>query len=185
MIACALFEPDIPQNTGAILRLGACFGVPIHIIHPAGFTLSDQNLKRAGMDYLSRADLIEHANWEAFQDWRQKDGRRLVALSTKGSIRLDEYRFEAGDVLLLGRESAGLPDHISQGADAVVRIPIRAKNRSLNVANAASIAVFEALRQTSQLPVGQAEAVLRNVRPAPSHDAPAITRSTPRKIPSA
>jgi tRNA (cytidine/uridine-2'-O-)-methyltransferase len=151
MIACALFEPDIPQNAGAILRLGACFGVPIHVIHPAGFALSDQNLKRAGMDYLSRADLIEHDNWEPFQTWRQKDRRRLVALSTKGSTRIDEHRFEADDVLLLGRESAGLPDHIRQAADAIVRIPIRTENRSLNVANAASIAVFEALRQTGQL----------------------------------
>ena len=151
MIACALFEPNIPQNTGAILRLGACFGVPIHIIYPAGFALSDQNLKRAGMDYLSRADLTEHDNWEAFQTSRQKDRRRLVALSTKGRVSVDGYRFEADDILLLGRESAGLPDHVKQGADAVVRIPIRAENRSLNVANAASIAVFEALRQTGQL----------------------------------
>jgi len=156
MIACALFEPDIPQNTGAILRLGACFGVPIHIIHPAGFALSDQNLKRAGMDYLSRADVIEHDNWDAFQTWR-KDRHRLIALSTKGSARIDGFSFEADDVLLLGRESAGLPEQIKQVADAVVRIPIRAENRSLNVANTASIAVFEALRQTGQLPRSDGE----------------------------
>jgi tRNA (cytidine/uridine-2'-O-)-methyltransferase len=152
MIACALFEPDIPQNAGAILRLGACFGVPIHIIHPAGFALSDQNLKRVGMDYLSRADLIEHDNWETFENWRRKDRRRLVALSTKGSERIDEFSSKVDDILLLGRESAGLPAHVKQSAEGVIRIPIRADNRSLNVANAASIAVFEALRQTGQLP---------------------------------
>jgi tRNA (cytidine/uridine-2'-O-)-methyltransferase len=154
MIACALFEPDIPQNTGAILRLGACFGVPIHIIHPAGFALSDQNLKRAGMDYLSRADLIEHDDWEAFHTWRQQSRCRLVALSTRGSERFDMYRFETSDILLLGRESAGLPAYVKQSAEAVVRIPIGPGNRSLNVANAGAIAVFEALRQTGQLPTG-------------------------------
>lgn len=152
MIECALFEPDIPQNAGAILRLGACLGVPVHIIHPAGFTLSDQNFKRAGMDYLSRADLIEHDNWKAFQAWREGRGRRVVALSAQGSERLDGFRFSAGDVLLLGRESAGLPAMIKQTADALVKIPIRAGNRSLNVAVAASIAVFEALRQTGEIP---------------------------------
>jgi tRNA (cytidine/uridine-2'-O-)-methyltransferase len=152
MIACALFEPDIPQNAGAIMRLGACLGVPVHIIHPAGFVLSDHNFKRAGMDYLSRADLIEHDNWDAFQIWRQERGRRVVALSAKGNERLDSFRFSADDVLLLGRESAGLPAAIRQSADAFVRIPMRAENRSLNVATAASIAVFEALRQTEKLP---------------------------------
>lgn len=152
MIECALFEPDIPQNAGAILRLGACLGVPIHIIHPAGFALSDQNFKRAGMDYLSRADLIEHDNWNAFKAWRLERGRRVIALSTSGSERLDGFRFSADDVLLLGREAAGLPDTIKQAADALVRIPIRAGNRSLNVATAASMAVFEALRQTGELP---------------------------------
>ena len=153
MIDCALFEPDIPQNAGAILRLGACFGVPIHIIHPAGFALSDQNLKRAGMDYLSRVDLIEHDNWDAFQAWQKDSGRRVIALSTQGNTRLDRFHFDANDVLLLGRESAGLPAHVKQSADALLRLPIKAGNRSLNVASAASIAVFEALRQTDQLPV--------------------------------
>jgi tRNA (cytidine/uridine-2'-O-)-methyltransferase len=152
MIECALFEPDIAQNAGAIMRLGACFGVPVHIIHPAGFALSDHNFKRAGMDYLSRADLVEHDNWDAFQIWRKEHGRRIVALSTQGSERLERFQFRADDVLLLGRESAGLPAHIKQSVDAVVRLPIKAENRSLNVANAASIAVFEALRQTAQLP---------------------------------
>ena len=152
MIVCALFEPDIPQNAGTILRLGACLGVPVHIIHPTGFALSDASLKRAGLDYLSRAELIEHSDWAAFEKWRGQSGRRIVPLSTKGRKRLEDFLFQADDVLLLGRESAGLPAHVFDRADATVRIPIQPQNRSLNVAVAAAIAVFEALRQTRQLP---------------------------------
>ena len=152
MIDCALFEPDIPQNAGTILRLGACFGVPIHIIHPSGFALSDRNLRRAGMDYLDRANLREHADWAGFVAWRQDAGRRLVALSTRGTARLHDFAFAPDDVLLFGRESAGLPDPVLAAADAVLRIPIRPGNRSLNVAAAAAIAVSEALRATDQLP---------------------------------
>jgi len=152
MIDCALFEPDIPQNAGTILRLGACFGVPVHIVHPAGFALSDRNFKRAGMDYLSRADLIEHADWEAFEAWRRAGKRRLIALSAHGRERLPGFAFRSDDMLLVGRESAGLPDSVLASADAVLKIPIAQGNRSLNVAVAASIAVFEALRQTRQLP---------------------------------
>ena len=151
MIDCALFEPDIPQNAGAIMRLGACFGVPVHIVHPAGFALSDRNFKRAGMDYLSRADLIEHVDWEAFEAWRRPTRRRLIALSAHGGEQLPDFAFRAVDVVLLGRESAGLPDSVISAADAALRIPIARGNRSLNVAVAASIAVFEALRQTGQL----------------------------------
>ena len=152
MIDCALFEPDIPQNAGTILRLGACLGVPIHIIHPAGFSLSDSNFKRAGLDYLSRADLIEHTDWAAFEKWRGQNRRRIVAFSTKGHERLEDFRFSVDDVLLFGRESAGLSAEIFGSADATVRIPLRPENRSLNVAVAAAIGTFEALRQTRQLP---------------------------------
>jgi tRNA (cytidine/uridine-2'-O-)-methyltransferase len=152
MIDCALFEPDIPQNAGTILRLGACLGVAVHIIHPAGFALSDTNLKRAGLDYLSRAELVEHSDWTAFREWRQKSNRRLVVLSAKAKDRLDAFRFRSDDVLLFGRESAGLPTAVLDSADAALRIPIQSGNRSLNVAVAAGIAVFEALRQTEQLP---------------------------------
>jgi tRNA (cytidine/uridine-2'-O-)-methyltransferase len=147
MIALALFEPDIPQNTGTILRLGACLGVPVHLIHPAGFALSDRNFKRAGLDYLSRADLIEHSDWEAFQAWRGAEGRRLVALSARGFEELPDFVFSPDDVLLLGRESAGLPPEVIGAADASVRIPMRRDNRSLNVAMVAAIASFEAMRQ--------------------------------------
>ena len=152
MIECALFEPDIPQNAGMVLRLGACLGVPVHIIHPSGFALTDRNLRRAGMDYLDRATLREHADWPAFQTWMAGSGRRLVAFSTRGSTLLHAFRFAADDVLMLGRESAGLPDAVLGAAAAVLRIPIRPANRSLNVAVAAAIGVSEALRQTDQLP---------------------------------
>lgn len=148
MIECALFEPDIPQNAGAVLRLGACFGVPVHIVHPAGFALTDRNFKRAGMDYLSRADIVEHDDWPAFEAWRRAAARRLVGLSAHATASLAEYEFGAGDIILLGRESAGLPEHVTAATDAMLRIPIRRANRSLNVATAASVAIFEALRQT-------------------------------------
>jgi tRNA (cytidine/uridine-2'-O-)-methyltransferase len=152
MIDCALFEPDIPQNTGAIMRLGGCFGVPIHIVHPAGFALSDRNFKRAGMDYLSRANVFEHPDWNAFEGWRQGGGRRLIAFSAHATLRLTDFIFRPDDILIFGRESAGMPDSVRAAADAVVKIPIVIGNRSLNVASAASMAVFEALRQTDQLP---------------------------------
>jgi len=152
MIASALYEPDIPGNAGAILRLGACLGVPVHIIHPSGFALTDRNLRRAGLDYRDRAELHEHRDWPAFEAWRQGDRRRLVALSTHGAARLTDFAFRPDDVLLFGRESAGLPVSVHAAADAVVRIPIRPGNRSLNVATAAAIALAEALRQTDQLP---------------------------------
>jgi tRNA (cytidine/uridine-2'-O-)-methyltransferase len=152
MIDCALFEPDIPQNAGTILRLGACLGVPVHIIHPSGFALSDRNFRRAGMDYLDRANLREHADWQAFGLWRRTARRRLIALSTRGSIALHAFAFRPDDVLLLGRESAGLPEPVRAEADSVLRIPVLPGNRSLNVAVAAAIALAEALRQTDQLP---------------------------------
>ncbi|MGQ7794231.1 tRNA (cytidine(34)-2'-O)-methyltransferase [Faunimonas sp. B44] len=152
MVACALLEPDIPQNAGAIIRLGACLGVSVHIVHPCGFVLTDRHLRRAGMDYLDRATICEHRDWPAFQAWRTAAGRRLVALSTHGRIALHDFAFAPSDVLLLGRESAGLPLPVQQSADAVLRIPLAAGNRSLNVAVAAGIAVAEALRQIGDLP---------------------------------
>ncbi|MBK1624213.1 tRNA (cytidine(34)-2'-O)-methyltransferase [Afifella marina] len=152
MIDIALFQPDIPQNAGAILRLGACFGATVHIIHPAGFVLSDRNLKRAGMDYVELAALREHDDFAAFEMWRREAGRRLVALTTHGRESLPDFAFTADDILLLGRESAGLPSDVRGRVDRLLRLPIRPATRSLNVANAASIALFEALRQTGGLP---------------------------------
>ena len=152
MIRLALYQPDIAANTGAILRLGACLGVPVHIVHPAGFALSDRALRRAGMDYLDQAERIEHADWAAFENWALADGGRLLALTTRGETRLPDFAFRPDDILLLGRESAGLPDAVLASAGARLRIPLRAAARSLNVALAAGIAAAEALRQTGALP---------------------------------
>ena len=152
MIRLALYQPDIAANAGAILRLGACLGVPIHIIHPAGFALSDRSLRRAGMDYLDRAERVEHTDWTAFETWREGETGRLVALTTRGETRLPDFAFRPDDILLLGRESAGLPEPVLTSADARLRIPLKSGARSLNVAVTTGIATAEALRQTSQFP---------------------------------
>jgi tRNA (cytidine/uridine-2'-O-)-methyltransferase len=152
MIRLALYQPDIAQNAGTILRLGACLGVPVHIVHPAGFALSDRTLRRAGLDYLDMAERVEHADWAAFETWAKPDGGRLVAMTTRGETRLPDFAFRPDDILPLGRESAGLPDPVLAGADQRLRIPLREGARSLNVALAAGIATAEALRQTSQFP---------------------------------
>lgn len=142
----ALFEPDIPQNTGSLIRLGACFGVPIDIIEPCGFLWSEPKLRRAGMDYLGEADITRHASWNAFRAARS--GARLVLLTTKGAQSYLDFAFAASDILLLGRESAGVPQDVHEAADARLLIPMRAGLRSLNVAMAGAIVLSEALRQT-------------------------------------
>lgn len=152
MIDLALFEPDIPQNAGAVMRLCACFAAPLHVIQPAGFDLSDRRLRRAGMDYLALVELRRHRDWAAFEAWRIGEGRRLIALTAHGDTPLAAFAFQSGDVLLLGRESAGLPPHVHEAADARLRIPIRREARSLNLAMAAAIALYEALRQTGRIP---------------------------------
>lgn len=143
----ALFEPDIPQNTGAILRLAACFGVPVDIIEPCGFLMDDRRLRRAGMDYLAGVDLERHRSWEAFHAARRDD--RLVLLTTRAPLVYTEFRFRPGDVLLLGRESAGVPEPVHAAADSRLRIPLVPGRRSLNVALAAAMVLGEALRQTA------------------------------------
>lgn len=145
----ALYEPDIPQNAGAILRLGACFGVAIDIIEPCGFVLDDRRLKRAAMDYLARVEVARHASWTAF---RQSRPGRLVLLSTKARLPYHRFAFACDDVLLLGRETAGVPPEVADAVDASVLIPMRPGLRSLNVALAASLVLGEALRQTALLP---------------------------------
>jgi tRNA (cytidine/uridine-2'-O-)-methyltransferase len=142
----ALFEPDIPQNTGALIRLGACFGVPVDIIEPCGFLWSEPKLKRAGMDYLGEADITRHASWSRFR--AAQTGARLVLLTTKGAISYLDFAFAPSDILLLGRESAGVPPEVHDAADARLLIPMRAGLRSLNVAMAGAIVLSEALRQT-------------------------------------
>ncbi|MHA1522986.1 MAG: tRNA (cytidine(34)-2'-O)-methyltransferase [Alphaproteobacteria bacterium] len=151
-LALALYQPDIPQNTGALLRLGACLDVAIHIIEPAGFRLDDKRIARAGLDYRQRARLVRHGDWEAFQTWRRQSGGRLIALTTKASAPYTQMSFRPDDILLLGRESAGLPEAVHQAVDARVTIPLMAQTRSLNVAMAAAIVLGEALRQTEQFP---------------------------------
>ncbi|GAA0575047.1 tRNA (cytidine(34)-2'-O)-methyltransferase [Rhizomicrobium electricum] len=142
----ALFEPDIPQNTGALIRLGACFGVPVDIIEPCGFLWSEPKLKRAGMDYLGEADITRHASWGRFR--AAQTGARLVLLTTKGAVSYLDFAFAPSDILLLGRESAGVPPEVHDAADARLLIPMRAGLRSLNVAMAGAIVLSEALRQT-------------------------------------
>jgi tRNA (cytidine/uridine-2'-O-)-methyltransferase len=147
----ALFEPDIAQNTGTILRLCACLGLEAHIIEPAGFASSDRAFRRAGMDYLDQVALTRHVSWRAFLRWRADRGNpppRLIVFSTKATRSYLDHRFEADDVLLFGRESAGLPDEVHAAADARLVIPMQAGLRSLNVAMAAAMAAGEALRQT-------------------------------------
>ncbi len=153
----ALFQPDIPQNVGAALRLGACLGVPVEIIEPCGFPFSDKGLRRAGLDYIDRARLTRHASWRAFAKVRgPASSERIVLLTTAAAHSYHEFEFEADDILLVGRESAGAPEHLHNTADARVRIPMAPGARSLNVVVAAAIALAEGLRQTGGLRSPQA-----------------------------
>ncbi len=147
----ALYQPDIPQNTGTILRLGACMGVPVSIIEPCGFPFSDRGLKRASMDYLRQADISRHESWAAFLAVRPA-GNRLVLATTGSELPYTEFAFASDDILLFGRESAGVPEAVHNAADARLIVPMRAETRSLNVAVAAAMVLGEALRQTSQFP---------------------------------
>ena len=144
----ALYQPDIPQNTGTMLRLCACLGVEAHIIEPAGFPVSDRHFRRAGMDYLDQVEIMRHASWAAFTDWRIANNLRVVLFTTKAAQPYLDYTYRADDILLMGRESAGIPDEVAATADARVVIPIAAGLRSMNVAMAAAMALGEALRQT-------------------------------------
>jgi len=145
----ALYEPDIPQNTGTILRLAACLGIDAHIIEPAGFPSSDRAFRRAGMDYLDQVVIVRHASWAAFERWRKEAGSRLILFTTRASASYLDHAFRPDDVLLFGRESSGVPDEVHSAADARLVIPMRTGLRSLNVAMAAAMAAGEALRQTA------------------------------------
>lgn len=149
-VSFALYEPDIPQNAGNIFRTAACLGMSVHVIEPCGFALSHSKLRRAGMDYIDHLALVTHSSWTAFTD--AKPYQRLVLLTTKGDVSLPEFRFEAGDCLLLGRESAGVPEHIHEFADQRLGLPMRDGLRSMNVSVAGAIAGYEALRQLQGLP---------------------------------
>lgn len=144
----ALYQPDIPGNTGTILRLAACLGLGVDIIEPAGFDISDRNLRRAGMDYLASVSLARHVNFERFEEWRRESGRRLVLASTKAAERYTDFAYRPDDILLFGRESAGVPETVHDRADARVIIPMVEWQRSINVAMSAAMIAGEALRQT-------------------------------------
>jgi tRNA (cytidine/uridine-2'-O-)-methyltransferase len=149
----ALYEPDIAQNTGTILRLCACLGVQAHIIEPAGFPVSDRTFRRAGMDYLDQVTLTRHVSWAAFEQWRREEQRDLVLFTTRAATPYLKHRFSTDSVLLFGRESAGVPDTVHAAADARLTIPMRPGLRSLNVAMACAMVVGEALRQTGETQV--------------------------------
>ncbi len=146
----ALYEPDIPQNVGAFIRLAACLAVPLDVIEPCGFPLDDRRIRRAAMDYYDLARVTRHASWAAFR--RDRPPGRLVLLTTRGAETFPDVAFRPDDILLMGRESAGVPDEVHDAAGLRLRIPLQPGARSLNVALAASMVLSEALRQTSGYP---------------------------------
>ncbi|WP_300302976.1 tRNA (cytidine(34)-2'-O)-methyltransferase [Ferrovibrio sp.] len=146
----ALFEPDIPPNLGTILRLGACLGIPVHVIEPCGFPFSVQAVRRSAMDYLEHAEIHRHDSWEHFAS--ERPAGRLVLMTTKAAIPYTEFRFAADDILLLGRESKGAPDYVHAAAEARLLIPLKLGLRSINVATAAAMVLGEALRQLDAFP---------------------------------
>lgn len=147
-VELALYQPDIANNTGTLIRLGACLGTTIHLIHPTGFPFSAKALARAGLDYVDHAMVQEHDSWTAFNAWRGEQGRRLVLLTTKAQTSAYAVAYQAGDILMVGRESAGVPDAVADACEVRVRIPMRDGLRSINVALAATLILGEAKRQT-------------------------------------
>ena len=148
----ALYEPDIPQNTGTILRLCACLGLEAHIIEPAGFPATDRAFRRAGMDYLDQVEIVRHASWAAFEDWRRGKRLSLVLVTTAAERSYLDHSYRDDEMLLFGRESAGVPPAVHAAADVRLRIPMRPGLRSLNVAMAVALVAGEALRQTGGFP---------------------------------
>jgi len=146
----ALYQPDIPQNTGAVFRLATCLNLPVDIIEPAGFVLNDANLRRAGMDYLDQTQIVRHMSWEAYV--KAAKPARLVLLTTAATQRHVDFKFDAQDTLMVGRESSGVPDDVHDRADARIRVPMQPDARSLNVVTALTFALGEALRQVDGFP---------------------------------
>ncbi|MDA1310925.1 MAG: tRNA (cytidine(34)-2'-O)-methyltransferase [Proteobacteria bacterium] len=151
----ALYQPDIPQNAGTIMRLAACFGIPLDVVEPCGFIFSDTKLRRAGMDYAERAVIDRHSSWEVFQASRAPG--RLLLMTTKAAVSIADFEFQPDDILMLGAESSGVPEVVHQAVDARVRVPMRQGMRSLNVAVCAGIVLWEAMRQTGQQTERQTE----------------------------
>ncbi|WP_262691117.1 tRNA (cytidine(34)-2'-O)-methyltransferase [Kordiimonas aestuarii] len=151
----ALFEPDQPQNTGTMLRLAACMGVPAHVIEPCGFPFSHKAFRRSAMDYAHLVDLRHHIDWHSFNEARQKAGNRLILLTTKADGTYTGFEFKANDILIVGSESNGAPAHVHKSADARVTIPMAAGARSINVAVSMAMVLGEAIRQTASWPEGR------------------------------
>jgi tRNA (cytidine/uridine-2'-O-)-methyltransferase len=147
MLRLALYQPDIPQNAGTMIRLCACLGVAVDIVEPAAFDVSDRHFRRSGMDYLERAAIARHDGFSAFEAWRRAAGHRLILAETDGATAHVDFAFRPGDIVMVGRESAGVPAEVYAAADASVHVPMRPGLRSLNVAVAAAIVLGEALRQ--------------------------------------
>jgi len=143
----ALFQPDIPQNTGTVLRFAACLGLEAHLIEPAGFPATDRAFRRAGMDYLDKVNLVRHASWEEFERWRAGERLRVVLLTTHAAASYLDHRFEPRDILVFGRESSGVPDRVHAAADVRLVVPMQPGLRSLNVAMTCAMVAGEALRQ--------------------------------------
>lgn len=148
----ALYQPDIPQNTGTILRMATCLGLHVHIIEPCGFTLNDRTLRRAGMDYLERSSITRHLSWKHFDEWVSAGHKRLVLATTKAAKSYLTHQFENNDILLFGRESAGVPENVHERADIRITIPMCEGERSLNLAISTAIITSEALRQLGNFP---------------------------------
>jgi tRNA (cytidine/uridine-2'-O-)-methyltransferase len=147
MLRLALYQPDIPQNAGTMIRMAACLGVAVDIVEPAAFDVSDRHFRRSGMDYLERAAVTRHDGFAAFDAWRRATGHRLILAETDGATSHIDFAFRLDDIVMVGRESAGVPAEVQRAADAVVHVPMRAGLRSLNVAVAAALVLGEALRQ--------------------------------------
>lgn len=155
----ALYQPDIPPNVGAMMRLCACLGVPLDVIEPCGFPLGEKSLRRAALDYGAKADVVRHRSWQRFLD-RKPDPGRIVLLSTRAPTRYTDFAFRPDDTLMVGRETSGVPDRVWRHTDAQVTVPMVGGVRSLNVATAAAMVLGEALRQTGLLPAGLLPAAL-------------------------
>ncbi len=150
MIELALYQPDIPQNTGTLLRLCACWGMKMHLIEPLGFVFNEHKMRRAGMDYIDHVHYMRHANFEAFEDYTKQYGKRIVLSTTKGATYLQKFTFTKDDVILMGRESAGVPQDVHEKAHQHIRIPMKKDMRSLNMALSAGVMVSAALLQLDE-----------------------------------
>ena len=153
-LTIALYEPDIPQNTGTIMRLAVCFGLTVHFVGPASFPTTERAFRRAGLDYLDHVQIVNHVTFGTFDEWRRSEDRRLVLLTTRGATIYTGFGFAPNDVLLCGRESSGAPEYVHGAADARVRVPMRPHLRSLNVAVSLAMVAGEALRQNGGFPDG-------------------------------